>query len=128
MILSSDARSERKLKKYYPTVISADLSFSVDSTARSHAFEWLIVNQTGAEFFWRDVYKNEVDIVLGKKEPVPIEIKYGKISAEGLSAFMRKFKIKNGTIVSFDIEDEIKVKEGTIKIIPAYIMLPELAK
>ena len=121
-------KTERKLKKYYPTVISADLSFSVDSTARSHAFEWLIVNQTGAEFFWRDVYKNEVDIVLGKKEPVPIEMKYGKISAEGLSAFMRKFKIKNGSIVSFDIEDEIKVKEGTIKIIPAYIMLPELAK
>ncbi len=121
-------KTERKLKKYYPTVISADLSFSVDSAARSHAFEWLIVSQTGAEFFWRDVYKNEVDIVLGKKEPVPIEMKYGKISAEGLSAFMRKFKIKNGTIVSFDVEDEIKVKEGTIKIIPAYIMLPELAK
>lgn len=116
-------KTERKLKKYYPTIISADLSFSTDSAAKSRAFEWLIVNQTGAEFFWRDAYKNEVNIVLGKKAPVPIEVKYGKISVNGLVAFMRKFKTTGGTIVSYDKEGEIKVKEGTIKIIPVYDML-----
>ena len=118
-------KTERKLKKYYPTIISADLSFSTDSAAKSRAFEWLIVNQTGAEFFWRDAYKNEVDIVLGKRAPVPIEVKYGKISANGLAAFMHKFKITEGTIVSYNKEGEIEVKEGTIKIIPAHNLLLE---
>ena len=121
-------KTERKLKKYYPTVISVDLPFSADSAVRSHAFEWLIVNQTGAEFFWRDAYKNEVDIVLGKKVPIPIEVKYGKISTGGLNAFMRKFKIANGTIVSYEKEGEVKVKGSTIRIIPAYNLLLEYKK
>jgi predicted AAA+ superfamily ATPase len=121
-------KTERKLKKYYPTVVSVDLPFSGDSIMQSHAFEWLIVNQTGAEFFWRDAYKNEVDVVLGKKVPMPIEIKYGKISTNGLSAFMRKFKTNKGTIVSYDREDEIRIKEGIIKVIPAYDLLLEPKK
>lgn len=126
---SKDSRkTERKLKKYYPTVVSVDLPFSGDSIMQSHAFEWLIVNQTGAEFFWRDAYKNEVDVVLGKKVPMPIEIKYGKISTNGLSAFMRKFKTNKGTIVSYDREDEIRIKEGIIKVIPAYDLLLEPKK
>ncbi len=116
-------KTERKLKKYYPAIISVDLSFNTDSTAKSKVFEWLIVNQTSAEFFWRDAYKNEVDIVLGKKEPIPMEIKYGKISVGGLAAFMHKFKIKESTIVSYDKEGKIKVKEGTIKIMPAHNLL-----
>ena len=121
-------KTERKHKKYYPAVISVDLSFSSDSIMKSQAFEWLIVNQTGAEFFWRDAYKNEVDMVLGKKMPIPIEVKYGKISIDGLCAFMRKFKTTKGTIVSYDREDEIKVKEGTIRIVPAYDLLLEPKK
>ncbi|MBI5777040.1 MAG: DUF4143 domain-containing protein, partial [Nitrospirae bacterium] len=32
-----------------------------------------------ADFFWRDPYKNEVDIILSNGKIVPIEIKYGKI-------------------------------------------------
>jgi predicted AAA+ superfamily ATPase len=118
-------KTERKLKKYYPTVISVDLPFSSDSTTQSQAFEWLIVNQTGAEFFWRDAYKNEVDIVLGKEMPIPIEVKYGKISTDGLSAFMHKFNTAEGTIVSYDREAEVKVKDGIIKIVPAYDLLLE---
>ncbi len=121
----SSRKTERKLKKYYPTIISTDLTFSLDSAAQSRAFEWLIVNQTGAEFFWRDAYKNEVGIVLGKKVPIPIEVKYGKISTGGLSAFMRKFKTTKGTIVSYEKESELKVKEGTIRVVPAYYLLLE---
>ena len=116
-------KTERKLKKYYPTILSADLPFSNDKTSQSKAFEWLLVNQMGAEFFWRDAYKNEVDMVIGKKAPLPVEIKYGKISTGGLSAFMRKFKLHDGIIASYDSEEEIKVKEGTIKVMPAYLLL-----
>ncbi len=118
-------KSERKLKKYYPTIASVDLLFSNDETSRSKAFEWLIVNRLGAEFFWRDAYKNEVDMVFGKEKPMPIEIKFGKISSKGISVFMHKFHVNRGTIVSYDKEEEFAVKEGKIKVVPAHMLLLE---
>src|SRR3989338_1235251 len=82
---------ERKLKKYYPTIVSPTLVFRQDDVSKSKVFEWLIVNQLQAEFFWRDPYKNEVDIVLFDKTIMPIEVKYGKIELEGMRSFMEKF-------------------------------------
>ena len=109
---------ERKLKKYYPTVISPDLLFRDDILSKSKTFEWLIVNQLKAEFFWRDPYKNEVDIV---KDEIPIEIKYGKTETKGILSFMEKFKVNNGYIVSLDKEEKFKDKK--IEIIPAFKFL-----
>ena len=106
---------ERKLKKYYPTVISPELLFKDDLLSKSKVFEWMIVNQLKAEFFWRDPYKNEVDIV---KDNIPIEIKYGKIKEKGILVFMEKFNVKKGYIVSFDKEEN-----GKIDIIPAFKFL-----
>ena len=59
---------ERKLKKYYPTIVSPTLVFRQDDVSKSKVFEWLIVNQLQAEFFWRDPYKNEVDIMKLKRK------------------------------------------------------------
>jgi len=108
---------ERKLKKYHPTVISPELLFKEDPLSKSKVFEWLIVNQLKAEFFWRDSYKNEVDIV---KDDMPIEIKYGKINEKGIFVFMEKFNVKKGYIISFDKEEN-----GKIDIIPAFKFLLE---
>ncbi len=55
---------ERKLKKYYPTIVSVDLLFREDELSKSKVFEWFLVNQLKAEFFWRDPYKNEVELIL----------------------------------------------------------------
>lgn len=108
---------ERKLKKYYPTIISPDLLFKEDSLSKSKIFEWLIINQLKAEFFWRDPYKNEVDIV---KDSIPIEIKYGKIEDKGVKIFMKKFKIKKGYIISYDKEEK-----GEVEIIQGFKFLLE---
>jgi predicted AAA+ superfamily ATPase len=54
--------------------------------------EWLVVNQLKAEFFWRDLYKNEVDIVLSNKELTPVEIKCEKVNFEGLLAFYEQIQ------------------------------------
>jgi len=96
---------ERKLKKYYPVIISPDLLFKEDDVSKSKIFEWFLVNQMNAEFFWRDVYKNEVDVVLSNGKIEPIEIKYGGLDFKGLIAFMKKFSVKNGKIVSFKKEE-----------------------
>ena len=106
---------ERKLKKYYPTVISPELLFKDDLLSKSKVFEWMIINQLKAEFFWRDPYKNEVDIV---KDNIPIEIKYGKIEKEGVIVFMEKFKVNKGYIISLDKEEN-----GKIEIVPAFKFL-----
>ena len=114
---------ERKLKKHYPTIVSADLLFKEDELSKSRIFEWLIVNQLKAEFFWRDPYKNEVDIVLDKKIPLPVEIKYGEIDIQGVSAFMRKFKVNHGVIITRNKEGKHKVNGSDILFIPAFKFL-----
>lgn len=118
-------KTERKLKKYYPTIISADLLFKDDDFSKSKVFECTIINQLKAEFFWRDPYKNEVDMVIAGKTPgpVPIEIKYGKTSFSGLLAFMDKFNTSKGYIISSGREEKQKIKDKTIVTIPAFKFL-----
>lgn len=113
-------KSERKLKKIYPTVQSPGLFFKEDDQTRSRAFECAVVNQMRAEFFWRDPYKNEVDIVRDGGSPLPVEIKYGKIETAGLIAFLKKHKLKEGLIISRDREDTLEVDGRTIRIVPAH--------
>ncbi|MGA2916591.1 MAG: ATP-binding protein [Sedimentisphaerales bacterium] len=111
---------ERKLKKYYPAMPSVSLLFSEDDLSRSRVFEWLVIMQLKAEFFWRDPYKNEVDAVLVNGEPVPVEVKYGKIGFRGIEAFMKKFNVDRGCIISRD-EESKKEKDGkVISIVPAF--------
>jgi len=119
----SRRKVERKLKKYYPATVSVDLLFKEDDFHRSKVFECFIVNQLKAEFFWRDPYKNEVDIVSGDKEPIPIETKYGKIETQGILAFMKKFDGQKGFIISEEKEQTHKLDEKTISVLPAYKFL-----
>ncbi|MEM7816016.1 MAG: ATP-binding protein [Candidatus Aenigmatarchaeota archaeon] len=119
----SRRKVERKLKKYYPAIVSVDLLFRGDEFSRSRVFEWCIVNQMKAEFFWRDAYKNEVDVVVFNKKPQPIEIKFGKIDLDGMLAFMKKFKISEGTVISYRTEEKRKINKKTISIIPAFKFL-----
>lgn len=112
-------KTERKLKKYYPSILS-DLNFKDDDISRSKAFEWLVVTQLKAEFFWRDPYKNEVDVIIADNKSVPIEVKYGKIDTNGLMAFMRKFKVDEGYIISHAREESLNIDDKVIKIIPAF--------
>lgn len=119
----SRRKVERKLKKYYPTIISVDILFREDDTSKSKVFEWLMVSQLKAEFFWRDPYKNEVDIVIIDRKPIPIEIKYGKIDISGLLAFMKKFKVNGGYVISPDKEGIQKTDGKTISVIPAFKFL-----
>lgn len=114
---------ERKLRRYYPTLLSAELAFARDDLSRSKAFEWFVVNQLRAEFFWRDPYQKEVDIVLPGKEPRPIEVKFGRVDYGGVRAFMRQFKVRKGWIVSRGIEETRRFDEGVVEVVPAHEFL-----
>ncbi|NOX71361.1 MAG: ATP-binding protein [Candidatus Micrarchaeota archaeon] len=121
----SRRKAERKLKKYYPEIISPRLVFSDDALSKSKVLEYLVVIESDAEFFWRDAYKNEVDMIINGKKPIPVEIKYGKIETRGLLAFMKKFSIKTGFIVTAEKEDIIRTENMEINIIPVWKFLTE---
>ncbi len=118
-------KTERKLKKYYPVLVLPQLLFSNDNLIKSKVFETIIVNQLEAEFFWRDQYKNEVDIIFTDKQIKPIEIKYGNIDTKGVTTFMEKHKIKDGVIITKDKEEIITIDNKKISLIPAYKYLYE---
>ncbi|MBS3098617.1 hypothetical protein J4462_00210 [Candidatus Pacearchaeota archaeon] len=84
-----------------------------------------MVNQLRAEFFWRDPYKNEVDIVVGDGKIIPIEVKYGKIDFGGMLAFMKKFNVNEGYIISHDKEEKKKIDKKIVHVIPAFKFLLE---
>jgi hypothetical protein len=111
---------ERKLKKIYPAILSPAFVFKEDDHSRSKVFECSVVNQLNAEYFWRDPYKNEVDVIQDGSSPLPIEIKYGKIEPGGLDAFMRKFKVGEAVIISRDKEYVHDGQGQKISVIPAY--------
>ncbi len=114
----SRRKVERKLKKYYPTILAPELLFRDDENSKSKVWECLVVNQLNTEFFWRDVYKNEVDIIT--QEMVPIEVKYGKITIDGLIHFMKQFNVEEGYVISPNREEEIIKEEKKIHVTKAY--------
>jgi uncharacterized protein len=117
-------KMERKLKKYYAAVPALALIGKKDALSFSKAFENVIALELDAEFFWRDPYKNEVDIVLTGSKIVPIEVKYGSdTDVTGLQRFMKKFGVDKGYIVSFDIKKSLKKDNRSIEVIPAYDFL-----
>jgi len=107
-------KTQTRLKKYYPLIL-----FPEEIENREifgNVFETFVVNELNAEFFWRDIYKNEVDIVLKNKEIIPIEVKVSNIETKPLNLFINKFKLKSGIILTYDKEETI----GNIKVIPFY--------
>ena len=110
-------KAERKLKKYYPAIISPLLTFKEDPLSQSKVLECVIVNSLNAEFFWRDQYKNEVDIILTEPTLTPIEVKFSETKSKSLELFMQKYKAKKGYIITQNQEKEQKNK---IEAIPAY--------
>ncbi len=114
-------KSAKKLKKYYPTIPALGFIYG-NEDVKPKIFENTIVLQTGANFFWRDAYKNEVDIVLDEEgKIIPIEVKYGEIrDIEGMLKFMELFDIKEGFVISREQEKEQKVENKKISVIPAW--------
>lgn len=120
-------KTERRLKRYYPTIVNPHLI----KNNFSKVFETSIMLQLGADYFWRDSSKNEVDAILVKgpmdKEIVPVEIKSGEIKLKHLKPiykFMKEFKIKKAIIISYDTEKKI----NGIEVIPFYKYLLKMEK
>lgn len=113
--------SEKSLKKFYPTFLSPVLIEESEERI-GKLIETTCVLATDTKFFWRDKYKDEVDIILQQgKEVVPIEIKYRNKPSQnkGLPKFCKKYKCKEAIIVTKDKRG----KNEDIRFIPVYEFL-----
>lgn len=93
-------KQKRALKKYYPAIVFAQTI--EDKFAL--CFENTLVWQLDAQFFYRDAYKNEVDIILAgeQKNIMPVEVKTGDVDIKGLKVFMRKNRVAEAVVVTID--------------------------
>jgi predicted AAA+ superfamily ATPase len=118
--------SERKLKKAY--LSNPSLSYySSTATDLGKLVEQTFFLMFNTKFFWRTPQKQEVDIILERKgKPLPIEVKYqnqiSKSDLKGVKSCMRHYNVKQGFLISKDIEDTVKTPYGEIHIIPAWIV------
>ncbi len=111
----------RKRKKAYPT--DNGLIYlhkpSQDETFMGSAAETLVANSIQATAFWQN--GTEVDFIF---QGQPIEVKYQEsIRAEdlkGVRAFMRKFNVATGVVITKKTEEVIVEEEGTITLIPLW--------
>lgn len=121
--------SEKKLKKYY--LASPSFSAALTDFQESGLLaENLIVSLKDIQFFWRDVYKHEVDFIEIQKEEniLPIEVKYkkeiSKKDCQNLFLFLKKFKLQKGLVFSQEEKERKTTKNGkTILIKPIYHQL-----
>lgn len=107
--------SSRKLKRTYPYHPSFCLA------ADKHRFiENLFVSILDAEFYWREKEK-EIDII---KTKIPVEIKYKDIirkdDLKSMIYFMKKFKQKQGFMITKDSEKKIIHNTNKIELVPAW--------
>ena len=77
--------------------------------------------------YWQDKKNKEVDIIVGKKSPLPIEVKYRsnirKEDFQNILFFMEEYKIKKGIVVTKNCFEEQKINGRKILFIPAWIFL-----
>ena len=107
-------KTQRRLKKYYSTLTNPLLIKS----EFSKVFEQAMIIQLNADYFWRDSYKNEVDII--KTDPlIAIEVKSGNFKDNAiipLEVFANKFNPKRTIILSYDMKKKI----NNVEINPFY--------
>ena len=107
-----------------------------NSIDESKIIENLVISEIQNKFFWRDPFKNEVDIITSKNNLIiPIEVKYknnvGMKDIKGLLKFCDVFKCKKAIVITKNLlkKHDIKLKNGMklkINYIPAYLFLLEI--
>ncbi|MFQ5406358.1 MAG: ATP-binding protein [Candidatus Micrarchaeia archaeon] len=93
-----------------------------DSAFTGKLAENAVVNALNARFFWKN--SHEVDAVVNA---TPFEVKYQtKIVSKdlrGVRAFMKKHGVKKAFVASKSEEYNVKTKEGTVRVVPAWKLL-----
>lgn len=130
---ASVAKQVRASKKQYSAhssiIISLlDIPFdAMDTEIAGRMVEAVIANSIENASFWRTPQKEEVDIVIKQKVPLPAEVKYQSVIAGGdtksLLKFCGVFKCKEALLITKHLFRKEKVNEIDIISLPAWVFL-----
>jgi len=114
--------SEKKLKRIYFNNTAFIYALNPDKITLDIVIENYFVYTLAARFFYRTPQKNEVDIILDKQPPIPVEIKIRnqirKRDIKNTIAFMNKFDSMKGLIITKDYEETIEIDRQKLFVIP----------
>ncbi|ODS42404.1 MAG: hypothetical protein MSIBF_03515 [Candidatus Altiarchaeales archaeon IMC4] len=98
-----------------------------------HLVESVIMGSLPNASFWRTPQKDEVDIIINGKKPLPIEVKYKnnitRKDMKGILKFMDRFGVNEGIIITKDLfkTEDMKTSKTedlkTIRYVPAWLFL-----
>jgi len=115
--------SEKKMKRLYLT--STTLLYNlVESPVIGRAVENLIINSTGAKFFWRRG-NYEVDcVVTDQSSIIPVESKYSdsvqRKELKGLLKFLEEFSIRRGYVITRSLDSIEQIGRREIVFTPLW--------
>lgn len=106
---------------------SESFSFKIGQYLETFVFNYLVRQQAGEIYFWRQRQK-EVDFILVTPESVlPIEVKYQNrirpSDIENLLYFCRKERLNQGIIVTRDKSGRETIKGVAIRFLPAHFLI-----
>ena len=110
---------------HHTSIVGENIGHLVESIIQKHAFVY--ANARGMTVsYYRE--KREVDIVLHSRDTViPVEVKYQSTTSgtdhKNLIAFMEKFKVDKGVLVTRDLLATHKINGKEIRMIPAWLFL-----
>ncbi|MFH0863245.1 MAG: ATP-binding protein [Candidatus Altiarchaeota archaeon] len=118
------ASRNRKLHVSHPSIAFAVLGMSRDMLIEKVLGQY-VESLFAGEYFWRDRRKNEVDLILDGKPPMPVEIKYKNTVRDGdltgIQRFMEEKKAKKGIVVTKSLFERRKTQAGELLLIPAWL-------
>jgi uncharacterized protein len=115
-------RTEKKLKRVY--LSSTAFTFALNPQAEWAAIlEQFFVNLLGATFFLRTPQKEEIDIIYVREgTTIPVEVKIRDTVRRSDAAFMMRYMVrndlKNGLIITKDLETKYVENEIEVRVIP----------
>ncbi|HQT45187.1 MAG TPA: DUF4143 domain-containing protein, partial [Candidatus Micrarchaeota archaeon] len=116
----------KKLKKMYPSIVCLALLDDKSETMVGKLVENVCAVNSGSKFFWRDAFKDEVDLVLEKdKVLMPIEVKYQNSPSvsKGIEKFSKKYGCKSAIVVTKNLKKTVQNGQLTIHYMPAFEFL-----
>ena len=119
-------RRNKKLYVVHPAIAFAVLGMEREMLSEEMLGQFVETIFAG-RYFWRDKQKREVDVVHDRGHLLPVEVKYrNRIAPEdlrGLLAFMEKFRVDRGIMVTKDTMDRRTLPAGEILFYPCWLYL-----
>jgi hypothetical protein len=122
-------RGSKKEYIVHPSIVLAllDYPFVVleGGDLSGHLIESGIAGSLEKASFWRTPQKDEVDIILADKKPLPVEVKYrahiAQRDARSLLKFCRRYGVREAVIVTRDLLKTEAVGDVVVRYLPAWL-------